>query len=60
VVSISPVDVHGDSLTLRAYVYNPNKAALRVRRIDVLRRQANPVRYGTLEPVRWLGRFPTK
>lgn len=60
VVSISPADIPGDSLTLRTYVFNPSKAALRVSRIDVLRRQANPVRYGTLDPVRWRGRFPAK
>ncbi|MBK6830738.1 MAG: hypothetical protein IPG92_08360 [Flavobacteriales bacterium] len=60
VVSISPADIHGDSLLLRAYIYDPSKAGLRVRRIDVLRRQANPVRYGTLEPVHWRGRFPAK
>ena len=60
VVSISPTDIHGDSLLLRAYIYDPNKAGLRVSRIDVLRRQANPVRYGTLEPVHWRGRFPAK
>lgn len=60
VVSISPADIHGDPLVLRAYVYNPSKAAIGVSRIDVLRRQANPVRYGTLEPVHWRGRFPAK
>lgn len=44
-------------IVLKTYVYNRNKGPLHVQRIDVLRRRANPVIYGLLEPVPWLGRF---
>lgn len=44
-------------VVLKTYVYNRNKGLLHIKRIDVLRRRANPIVYGTLEPVPWLGRF---
>jgi len=44
-------------LVVKTYVFNRNKGALHVKRIDVMRRSANPVVYGTLEPVPWLGRY---
>lgn len=60
IVTVCPADMKGDRLHLLTYIYNPNKEALRVSRVDILRRSANPVRYGTLEPVPWHGRFPAK
>ena len=59
IVAMRPVDAGTGNgpVVLKAYVYNRNKAPLRVKRIDVLRRRANPIVYGTLEPVPWLGRF---
>lgn len=61
VVALIPADIAAaDPLRLLTYIYNPSKAPLVVRSITVMRRQANPVRYGTLEPVPWLGRFPAK
>ena len=58
IVAVSPADVApGEPLLLRTYIYSPAKDALRVRRIDVLRRDANVLRYGTLSPVPWMGRF---
>ncbi len=61
VVTVSPADIQLRSpLRLLTYVFNPTKAPLHVRRITILRRQANPVRYSTLDPVQWPGRFPAK
>ncbi len=60
IVSVSPGDipVPTGELRLLTYVYSPSKGPLRVRSMSVLRRRANPVRYGTLEPVPWRGRYP--
>ncbi len=61
VVTISRADIAVEApLRMRAYVYSPKKGPLHVRRMAVMRRQANPIRYGTLEPVPWLGRFRSK
>ncbi|MEO8590053.1 MAG: glycosyltransferase family 39 protein [Flavobacteriales bacterium] len=59
IVAVRPADpgpVVGP-VVLKAYVYNRNKGGMYVKRIDVLRRTANPVVFGTLEPVPWLGRY---
>lgn len=59
-VAVSPSMVRQPSgpMTLRAYVYNRGKGPLRVRSATVLRRAANVLREGFLEPVPWLGRYP--
>ena len=60
-VTVSRADILVEGpLRLRAYVFSPTKGPLHVRSMTVMRRQANPIRYGTLEPVPWLGRFRAK
>lgn len=56
-VSVTDIDPAHD-LLMRAYVYNISKGPLRIIRMAVLRRAGNPVRYGTLAPLRWRGRYP--
>ncbi|HMC97706.1 MAG TPA: hypothetical protein VKG92_08640, partial [Flavobacteriales bacterium] len=59
IVSVRPADAGSAQgpLMLKTYVYNRNKGPLHVKRIDVLRRAADPILYGTLEAVPWLGRY---
>ena len=58
ITTFRPVDVHVKGpLTLKTFVHNRSSAQLRVRSLVILRREANPVQYGTLDPIRWLGRY---
>ncbi|MBP6574841.1 MAG: hypothetical protein KA230_10345, partial [Flavobacteriales bacterium] len=59
IAAMRPADAGRDNgpMVVKTYVYNRNKGPLHITRIDVLRRRANPIVYGTLEPVPWLGRF---
>ena len=45
----------GTSVVARAYVHNRTKGPIRVRGMEVYRRDANPVQYGMVEPIRILG-----
>ena len=47
----------GTSVVARAYVHNRTKGPVRVRGMEVYRRDANPVQYGMVEPIRTLGKY---
>ena len=47
----------GSSVIARAYVCNRTKGPIRVREMEVYRRDANPIRYGAFEPIQKLGKY---
>ena len=47
----------GSSVVARAYVHNRTKGPVRVRGMEVYRRDADPVQYGMVEPIRTLGKY---
>ena len=58
ITAFRPVDVRVEGpLTLKTFVHNRSSSPLRLRSIAVYRREANPIQYGTLDPIRWLGRY---